>query len=91
MKNIKPFEKYGMNEGDNQDNYMFWQNLNTMKHAIDEILAMDKDDVNRILASGHEWATDHLSTSADDMEEVYHFLSGAKGAPEQTDTENTEE
>jgi len=56
--------------------YMFWQNLETIQEAVGHILEMDKDDVNELLADGHGWAIDHISTSADDIEEVYHFLEG---------------
>lgn len=54
--------------------YMFWQNIETIKEAAEHILSMDKDKVNEILADGHAWALDHIATSADDVEEVYHFL-----------------
>ena len=58
------------------NNYMFWQNLETIKHAAEEMLAMDRHEVDEILSNGHGWALDHLATSADDVEEVYHFLEG---------------
>jgi hypothetical protein len=64
-----------MEEGENETNYMFWQNLKTMKHSIDEILSMDKNMVDSILNDGHDWAIDHISTSCDDVEEVYHFIN----------------
>ena len=56
------------------NNYMFWQNLKTIAHAATEILKMDYNDVDTLIANGHAWAVDHLATSADDVEEVYHFL-----------------
>ena len=31
-----------------------------------------------ILASGHDWAEDHIATSKDDVEEVYNFLMTKK-------------
>ena len=63
------------NENHNSNNYMFFGNLKTLKHAIDEMLAMDKAKVNQILEDGHGWAIDHIATSTDDVEEVYHFLT----------------
>lgn len=67
-----------MNEaegGDNSSkNYMFWQNLKTMKHSIEELLKMSQDDVDTLLENGHAWAVDHIATSSDDVEEVYHFI-----------------
>ena len=62
--------------------YMFWQNLETMKEAIEHMLEMDKDEVNQLLADGHAWALDHIATSADDVEEVYHFLDNRQGEME---------
>ena len=31
-------------------------------------------DVDTVLKNGHGWATDHIATSKDDVEEVYNFL-----------------
>jgi hypothetical protein len=56
------------------NNYMFWQNLKIMHHGAKEMLAMDPARVDSILSDGHGWALDHIATSADDVEEVYHFL-----------------
>lgn len=57
------------------NNYMFWNNLKTIHHAIKDMLEMDKNKVDRLLSDGHGWALDHIATSSDDIEEVYHFLS----------------
>ena len=56
------------------NNYMFWANLKTICDAVEEILSMDCDKVDSILSDGHGWALDHIATSADDVEDVYHFL-----------------
>jgi hypothetical protein len=56
-------------------NYMFFQNLKTIYHAVDELLNMDPAQVDAMLSNGHAWAVDHITTSADDVEEVYHFLT----------------
>ena len=56
------------------DNYMFFQNLKTIHHAVSELLEMDVTKVDQLLSDGHAWAVDHVSTSADDIEEVYHFI-----------------
>ena len=65
-------------EEDERDskNYMFWQNLKTIHHSCGELLKMDKDKIDEILDNGHDWAIDHVATSADDIEEVYHFIEG---------------
>jgi hypothetical protein len=63
-----------MREGSN--NYMFWQNLKTIVNAATELLKMDCDKVDELLSDGHGWALDHIATSADDVDEVYHFVEG---------------
>jgi len=74
-KDIEKLVKKIIKENDEEsNNYMFWQNLKTMKEAIDAMLEMDEDKVDEVLSNGHGWALDHISTSADDVEEVYHFL-----------------
>ena len=56
--------------------YMFFQNLLTIKHYLEEILQMDKKKIDELLANGHDWAVDHLSTSTDDIAEVTNWLRG---------------
>ena len=56
------------------NNYMFFQNLKTIKDAVDAMLQMDPMMVDQILSNGHDWANDHITTSKDDVEEVYNFL-----------------
>ena len=88
MKNIKFFEEFGSNdfpqgeihenhEGHELDNYMFFQNLHTLKNAIDELMELDPHEVDQILNNGHGWALDHIATSVDDVEEVYHFMANS--------------
>jgi uncharacterized protein YerC len=57
-----------------KDNYMFFQNLKTIRDAVDEMLSLDPMMVDIILSDGHDWANDHIATSKDDVEEVYNFL-----------------
>jgi hypothetical protein len=99
MKNIKFFEEFESNdssqgeihenhEGHELDNYMFFQNLHTLKNAIDELMELDPHEVDQILTNGHGWALDHIATSVDDVEEVYHFMAnsiemGSHGEEEQ--------
>lgn len=65
-----------MNEHAEQQNYMFFGNLKTIKRLVDEMLEMDEPEVDRILSDGHNWALDHIATSKDDVEEVFNFLAG---------------
>jgi hypothetical protein len=77
MKNIKVFEDFSENasEGHNhRDNYMFFQHLRTIKDAAESLLSMDEEQLDSLLSNGHAWAVDHVTTAADDIEEVYHFV-----------------
>lgn len=58
-------------------NYMFFQNLKTIKKMVDAMLLMDPSQVDQMLADGHGWALDHIATSKDDVEEVGGFLMGS--------------
>jgi hypothetical protein len=68
---------------------MFFQNLKTIHHAVGELLEMDPQKVDQLLNNGHAWAVDHISTSADDVEEVYHFLE-SHCSREETDDYNSQ-
>ena len=46
---------------------------------VDDLLKLDEKMVDGILASGHDWANDHIATSKDDVEEVFNFLAGEIG------------
>jgi hypothetical protein len=61
-------------QGGESMNYMFWQNLKTIKHASSELLEMNQQQIDEMCSNGHAWAVDHVSSSADDIEEVYHFF-----------------
>jgi hypothetical protein len=65
------------NESSNDDrkHYMFFRNLISAKHNIDEILGMDPDKIDDLLENGHDWAADHIATSKDDVEEVHSFFA----------------
>jgi ribosomal protein S20 len=84
MKNLKKFQDYNLNEAKKlvsikeqkeQKNYMFFSNLKTIKRLVDSMLKMDESELDSILDS-HDWASDHISTAKDDVEEVYGFLKG---------------
>ncbi len=72
-----------MNEHQEQQNYMFFGNLKTIKRLVDEMLEMDEAEVDAILTNGHNWALDHIATSKDDVEEVFNFLAGHNEPEEQ--------
>ena len=54
---------------------MFFRNLETIRNAVEDLLSMDPAQIDAMLSDGHAWAVDHITTSADDVEEVYHFLT----------------
>ena len=62
-------------------NYMFFGNLETLKRMIDDLVQMDHAQIDEILKGGHEWAVDHIASSADDVQEVYNFLKNSVGIP----------
>ena len=67
-------ENHEGHEGHESLNYMFWQNLKTIHHATGELLEMNQEQIDEMCANGHAWAVDHIASSADDVEEVYHFF-----------------
>lgn len=72
------------------NNYMFFQNLKTIQHAVSELLEMDPAQIDKMLNDGHGWAVDHITTSADDVEEVYHFITSNFGHDD-TDSYNSQQ
>ena len=74
----KTAEKLKKHMNEDLNNYMFFQNLETIKQMVDELLELDEKMVDSILASGHDWAEDHITTSKDDIEEVHNFLMAEK-------------
>lgn len=82
-----PVSKMTSGSDSEPKNYMFFQNLKCIKHCIDEILAMDEKMVDSIISDGHDWASDHLSTSKDDISEVKEFLINKRDYPNQQEAE----
>lgn len=78
----------GLKEHQETDNYMFFANLENMHRMISELLDMDESQVDEILTDGHNWASDHIATSKDDIEEVYNFLMSHIDKPSHFDSMN---
>jgi hypothetical protein len=55
------------------ENYMFFQNLKTIKNHIDKLLSKSPEELDVILKK-HDWASEHMSTAKDDIEEVSNFF-----------------
>ena len=64
-------------EGHEEENYMFFSNLETIKRLVDELLQMDRSEIDTMLKE-HDWASDHITSSKDDIEEVFDFIAGNK-------------
>lgn len=74
-KLIKEEIKNILREGENEyQNYMFFQNLQTIKKMTEKMLALNPQEVDALLSNGHGWAVDHISTSTDDVSEVATWL-----------------
>ncbi len=80
MKNLKSFKSFAtVNENhDELEHYMFFQNLQTIKKCVDRMLELDIKSVDQLM-NDHDWASDHISTSKDDVEEVCNFLCNMLG------------
>ena len=64
-----------LKEHQEQGNYMFFSNLETIKRLVDKLLQMDKSEIDAMLDE-HDWASDHITSSKDDIEEVFNFIAG---------------
>lgn len=57
--------------------YMVLSNLVKIKNDIETILSFKhQTDFPKLVTGEHAWAGDHITTSADDIEEVANFISG---------------
>ena len=79
-KNIKLDEsdlyrivKKVLQEQENQ-RYMFFQNLEQMKRQCENLLSMDENQISEILENGHDWAQDHIAEAKNNMDQVFDFL-----------------
>lgn len=65
----------GLKEHQETQNYMFFSNLETIKRLVDEMLEMDEHTLDKML-SEHDWASDHISVAAENIEHVFNFVAG---------------
>ena len=72
--------------------YMFFQNLISIKHHIEEILNLNPDEVDALLQNGHDWACDHIATSKDDIQEVGEWLrNGMENSHHEEETDDDDD
>lgn len=69
---LKEFQ-FDLSKQEVEPNYMVIQNLKQIARNANQILNMDEKKLLDLMAH-HPWAVDHLSTSKDDIEEVFNFL-----------------
>lgn len=85
LKGLKESKDY------DNDNYMFFANLQHIARMASEIMEMDESQIDEMLTDGHDWANDHISKSMESIEHVYNFLLsslGEEGDQEQDETEH---
>lgn len=78
-------------ERDENQHYMFFQNLETIQHCIEEIMAMSKEEIDELISNGHDWASDHVATSKDDIEEVANWLRSSLSGEESSEEKEEED
>ena len=76
MKNLDSIIKRVIKEshGDRSQRYMFFSNLEQMRRQCDLLLDLDRDMIEQILDSGHDWAQDHIAEAKNNMDQVFDFL-----------------
>ena len=73
-KQFNKIKKNRVNENERELNYMFFQNLEQLKRQAELLLDIDKNQINTILEDGHDWAEDHISSSKENLDQVFDFL-----------------
>jgi hypothetical protein len=68
-----------ISEGEELKHYMFFSNLMVIKRKVEELLSMDRHELDAMLSDGHDWASDHIATSKDDIEEVHGWATSRGG------------
>ena len=69
-KHLKTISEGGMPE---QENYMFFGNIEQMKRQCELLMGEDKNQIDSILKQ-HDWAQDHISEAKSLLDQVFDFL-----------------
>lgn len=69
--NIHRIKRFNESAGEN--NYMFFNGLKNIKKMVDDLLELDPETVDKLL-NEHDWASNHIASSLDDITEVYQFM-----------------
>lgn len=79
-----------LKEHEDKKNYMFFSNLQTIKRLVDELLEMDESEMDAMLDE-HDWASEHVSTAKDDIEEVFNFFKSHDNIEDDHEFDDEEE
>lgn len=58
----------------NNNNYMFFANLQTILAHCEKMISMDDSKIDELLVDGHDWAEDHIASAKENIEQVHEFL-----------------
>lgn len=64
---------------EDESNYMFFSNLRRIQELAKMLLAMDKEEMDKMLNQGHDWANDHITTAKTNLEHVFGFFKDELG------------
>jgi hypothetical protein len=68
-------------ENHEEKGYMFINSLKVIKRQVDEMLEMvestDSEELIRNMMHDAEWAQSHITSSEDDITEVYNYIMGS--------------
>lgn len=57
-----------------QENYMFFKNLQQIARQANMLYQMDPNMLDQILKQGHDWADDHITVAKENMDQVFDFI-----------------
>jgi hypothetical protein len=69
-KHLKTISEGEMPE---QENYMFFSNIEQMKRQCELLMGEDKNQIDSILKQ-HDWAQDHIAEAKSLLDQVFDFL-----------------
>jgi len=57
-----------------QQNYMFFKNLQQIARQAEMLHSMDPAMLDKILQQGHDWADDHITVAKENLDQVFDFF-----------------
>jgi hypothetical protein len=61
-------------EHSNNQNYMFFGNIESICRMVEKILEFNQLEVDNLLGEGHDWAEDHISAAKENVQQVHDWL-----------------